>query len=69
MKDTAKGAAHMEKRARELLPGITIFPRMGGFYYTTPSAVKNPVLFMNTFDAKKIMSGVVSSFLMTFLRC
>ncbi len=42
MKDTAKGAAHMEKRARELLPGITIFPRMGGFYYTTPSAVKNP---------------------------
>lgn len=42
MKDTCKGAAHMEKKAKELLPGITIFPRMGGFYYTAPSAVKIP---------------------------
>ena len=42
MKDTMKGAMHMEKKARELLPGITVFPRMGGFYYTEPGSVKNP---------------------------
>ena len=43
MQDTGKGYIDMEKRMKQLFPGMNLnFPRMGGFYYTSPSAVENP---------------------------
>ena len=43
MQDTGKGYIDMENRMKQLFPGMNLdFPRMGGFYYTTPSAVEKP---------------------------
>lgn len=42
MKDCVKGCVDMERRCKELLPGMPILPTMGSAYYTTPSEVKNP---------------------------
>lgn len=42
MKDTVKGCADMERRCKELLPGMPSLPTMGSAYYTTPSQVANP---------------------------
>ena len=42
MKDTYRGYKDMERRTRELLGDLPLFPVMGGVYYTSPSEVKVP---------------------------
>ena len=42
MQDCPKGCADMERRTKELLPGMPIVNKMGSAYYTTPSQVSNP---------------------------